>query len=1133
MSMKKSAAWRSRASLGLIVLIALLAMVPPVLRAQEITGGITGTVTDPSGAVIPKAKVTATDVQRGTTWPAETDSAGLYNFPRLPVGQYTVKVEAQGFATAVKPQFELQMNQIARIDFQMQLGATAQEVEVTAAPPLLQTDTMQVGLVTSGNFNENLPLATRNFIQLTLLTPGVTTVDPSSFTNGERTPSDVGGGRPYVNGNREEANNFLLNGIDNNQVSDNLTSYQPNVDAIEEFNVITNNAPAQYGQFQGGVISVTMKSGTDQYHGDAFEFLRNDVLNANNWGNNWAGIPKTAVRWNTFGGTFGGPIKKDKLFFFVDYDAERLDTPTSAAAYTVETPAERMGDYSALLNLSSPVQLYSPCASLTGPCTAPANPSLPRQPYPGNIVTNTIDPVTSALYSSGYYPTPTNTNSIDNAFYFTRTYTNNDQGDVKIDYILNDKNHIWGSYTQGFQQKPITDSVLLLGQSFNNSPLHTGVIDWTHTFSPALVMDAKFGVNRIYLNNGAIVSGLGDFATKLGIANGNPRGAGFPAIEFSSLTSNFGASDVDELFADTTVEPIVDFIWTHNRHVIHMGFQAMRHDINNYYSGNNGRDGFLAYTGQYTGGPNPASPVSGGLADADFYLGLPNQIGLGISGGTWGQRSWVFAPYVQDDWRVTPNLTLNLGLRWEYNQPWYEVFNRQANFALIGGTEYFAGQSCPYSDCRALYNQDYRDWEPRLGFAYSPSFLGKSTVLRGAYTISSFLEGTGTNLRLPLNPPFQTETEATYVGITAPYTAYFPGSTTDQGFSNLTAPSNPFAGAVLRVWDPNVQPAITEQWNFSIEHQFPSHMLLSVGYVGQHGTHLMVPTNYEQGRIPGEAGCPASTIGVCDSLFLNPTLVNETAYAGGTASNGKQTYDALQVSLSKHLSQGLELQLSYTYQKGLTNNIGYYGQGGQASTAGWYAQDIYNMKAEWGPTYFNDTQLLTFSYVYQLPFGGGKKFGSSWNPVTKGVLGNWQLTGIYTAHTGFPMTVYGNDASGTFSFAPRANCTGSNTYTHGVGPGTTWFNTSVFAQPSAGTFGSCANGTVIGPGLNTWDFGIGKQFPITESKRLEFRAEFINFTNTPIFNSPGLMNVNSTPGFGEITSSQGERNIQFALKFYF
>ena len=1129
--MKELMAWKSNSSLRLgFLLYALWALTPAMLPAQEISGAITGTVTDPSGAVIPKAKVTATDALRGTVWPTESDSAGLYNFPRLPVGRYTVKVEAQGFATSVKPEFELQMNQIARIDFQLPLGATAQEIQVTSAPPLLQSDTMQVGLVTSGNLNENLPLATRNFIQLTLLTPGVTTVDPSSFIDGQRTG---GGGRPYVNGNREEANNFLLDGVDNNQVSDNLTSYQPNVDAIEEFNVITNNAPAQYGQFQGGVISVTLKSGTDQYHGDVFEFMRNDVLNANNWGNNWAGVPKPAVRWNTFGGTLGGPIKKGKLFFFADYDAKRLDTPTSAVAYTVETPAERMGDYSALLNLATPVQLYSPCASLTGPCTAPANPSLPRQPYPGNIVTNTIDPVAAALYSSGAYPLPSNTNTQYNAYYFTRTFTNNDQGDLKVDYMLNDKNHIWGSYSQGFQQIPATNSVLLLGQSFDNSPFHLGVIDWTHTFSPTLVMDAKMGANRIYLNNGAIVSGLGDFATKLGIADGNPRGAGMPSLAFTnSLTSNLGSSDVEELFADTTVEQIVDFIWTHNRHVVHMGFQAMRHDINNYYSGNNGRDGFLAYTGQYTGGPNPASPVSSGYSDADFYLGLPEQIGLGINGGTWGQRSWVLAPYIQDDWRVTPQLTLNVGLRWEYNQPWYEVYNRQANFALIGGTEYFAGQSCPYNDCRALYNQDYRDWEPRLGFAYSPAFLGKSTVLRGAYTISSFMEGTGTNLRLPLNPPFQSETEANYTGVAAPFTAYFPGSTTDQGFSTVSAPANPFSNAVLRVWDPNVQPAITEQWNFALEHQFPSQMLLSVGYVGQHGTHLMVPTNYEQGRIPGEAGCPSSTVGVCNSLYLNSTLVNETAYAGGTASNGKQTYDALQVSLSKHMTQGLEFQLSYTYQKGMTNNIGYYGQGGQASTGGWYSEDIYNMKAEWGPTYFNDTQLLTLSYVYQLPFGAGKKYGSSWNAATKGVLGNWQLSGIYSAHTGFPMTVYATDLSGTYSFAPRANCTGPVTYTHGVGPDTTWFNTSPFAQPAAGTFGNCANGTVIGPGLDTWDFGIGKRFPVTESKHVEFRAEFINFLNHPIFNSPAFMNVNSTP-FGEITSSQGERNIQFALKFYF
>lgn len=1116
-----------------IVFFGALLATPRIALTQEITGAITGAVTDPSGAAVPNASVTATNVQMGTTWPTQTNSAGVYNLPRLPIGQYTVKVEAKGFKTLVHPAFQLQMNQIARIDVKLTVGAVTQTISVTAAPPLLQTDTMQVGLVTSANFNENLPLATRNFIQLTLLTPGATTVDPSSFTNGQRTG---GGGRPYINGNREEANDFLLNGIDNNQISDNLTAYQPSTDAIQEFDVITNNAPAQYGQFQGGAISVTLKSGTDQYHGDAFEFLRNSGLDANAWSNNWnvPHIPTPGLRWNTFGGTFGGPVPfvKHKLFFFADYQGERLDSPPAISAWTVMTPAEQAGDFSQLLSLSTPIQLYSPCASLTGPCTRPATPGAVRLPYPGDIITNTIDPVAGKIFTSGDYPSPVGSGLLNNAFNTSHTATDVDQGDLKVDYIVNDKNHIWGSYSDSFQQIPSTNSVLLLSQGFNNSPFHAGVLDWTRTFSPSLVMDAKMGLNRIYLHNGNVVTGLGNFAQSIGIADGNIHGEGLGGINFntSAFATSLGTPDYEELFADTTWEPTVDFMWTHDRHSFHFGFEAMRHDINTFYAGNNGKYGQLNYNGQYTDGPNPANPVSPGLAEADFYLGLPQNVELGINGATWGQRQWVYAPYAQDDWRVTDHLTLNLGLRWEYNQPWYEAFNRQANFGLISGTEYIAGQgNCPYTTCRGLYNAFYRDWEPRIGFAYSPSELGKSTVFRGAYTISSFLEGTGTNLRLPLNPPFQTELASIYNTGTQ---LYFPGSTTDQGYSVLTASTNPLAGALIRLWDPNVQPALVQQWNFSVEHQFPGQMLLSVGYVGQHGTQLMIPMPYLQKRLPGLAGCPATATAPCNSPYLsgNPTLQSEISQISGTASMADQAYDALQTSLTKHLTQGLEFQLSYTYSKGMSNNIGYYGQGGQAGTEGWYPQDLYDMVAEWGPSYFSATHNFTASYTYQLPFGSGKHFGSNANPVVKAVLGNWQLSGIFTYHTGFPLTIYANDLSGTNSRGFRADCIAPNTYPHGVGPGTTWFGTASFAQPAAGTFGSCANGTVIGPGLTDWDAGFHKDFPFGESRRLEFRAEFINFTNTPIFNSP---NINLGATLGQVLSSQYQRTIQLALKLYF
>ncbi|MGH9407442.1 MAG: carboxypeptidase regulatory-like domain-containing protein [Terriglobia bacterium] len=1148
------------ATRSLLIVLALLMgaflLAPRSGVAQEITGGITGTVTDASGAAVPNAHVTATDTLRGTVWPTETNSAGVYNFPRLPTGQYTLKVEAQGFASAAHPAFELQMNQVARVDIQLKVGTMTQTVSVSAAPPLLQTDTMQVGLVTSSNFNVNLPLATRNYIQLTLLTPGVTTTDPSSFENGQRTG---GGGRPYVNGNREEGNDFLLNGIDNNQISDNLTSYQPSVDAVQEFNVVTNNAPAQYGQFQGGVVSVTIKSGTDQYHGDAFEFVRNNIFNANNWGRNWNHLPIPPMRWNEFGGTVGGPIRKDKLFFFADYQGERLDNPTSQQVATVMTPAERTGDFSQLLSpggttgLTKAIQLYNPCASMSGPCTAPANPAAVRQAFANNQIPITmIDPVAAKLFSSGKYPAPVNSNFINNALYSARSYTDTDQGDAKVDYVVNNKNHLWGSYSQSFQQIPSVNNFPLFGQSFNNSPFHAGVIDWTHTFSPTLVMDAKMGVNRIYLNNGASTAALGTFGTQLGIGDANVHGPGLLALNFSSSTSNLGSSDSEELFADTTLEPTVDFILTHNRHVIHMGFEAMRHDVNTYYAGNNGKFGLLDYSGQYTGGPDPTGEVSPGYADGDFFLGLPNTVGLGVSAGTWGQRSWVYAPYVQDDWRVTQNLTLNLGLRWEYNQPWYEVFNRQGNFGPISGIEEFPTSSvegvCPAllgsSNCavgssKALYNAYWADWEPRVGFAWQPGFLGKTTVLRGAYTISSFLEGTGTNLRLPLNPPFQSEFENDY---TTGIQTYYPGSTTDQGLSVLANPTNPYANTNIRLWDPGVQPAIVEQWNLSIEHQLPGDTLVSIGYLGQHGTHLMVPMPYFQRRLVGEAGCTSanavnlngSPILTCGSPFLSgdPALYNAIGQISGTASNGDQAYDALQASLTKHLTHGLEVQLSYAYSKAMTNAIGYYGQGGQSASNSAYFQNLYNMRSEWGPTYFDATNNLSGSYTYQLPVGSGRRFGSHMNRIADSLIGGWTVSGIVSERSGFALTVTGPDNSGTKSRGAKANCLGYVPYFHGVGLGTTWFGTFPFSRAATGTFGNCANGTLRGPGLSDWDAGVFKSFKFSESKSLEFRSEFINFTNTPAFGPPNRSVTSSA--FGELTGALNtSRNVQFALKFLF
>src|SRR5260370_8569247 len=349
---------------------------------QEVTASITGTVTDPRGAALPGATVTATSQERGQTYGTVTNDSGLYRIAELPVGTYAVKVEKSGFSLASYPAFVLTLNQVARVDVAMKVGQTSETVEVSGSAPVLATDTTQVDTVINAATNDNLPLASRNYVQLTLLAPGAVSTDPSSFNNGNNTGGY--GGRPLINGNREQANNFMLDGMDNNQVSDNLLGYTPAPDAIQEFNLITNNAPAEFGNFEGGIVNATIKSGTNAFHGDVWEFFRNDKLNAKTWANRVTNnpIPKAALRWNMFGGTFGGPIIKNRLFFFADFQDQRFDIPSSSGANSVFTAAERGGDFGALFQggfskgvCTGPGQLYKPCASFTAPCTPSSTPS--------------------------------------------------------------------------------------------------------------------------------------------------------------------------------------------------------------------------------------------------------------------------------------------------------------------------------------------------------------------------------------------------------------------------------------------------------------------------------------------------------------------------------------------------------------------------------------------------------------------------------------------------------------------------------------------------------------------------------------------------------------------------------------
>ncbi len=744
----------NRPLIGIIALALIVVLAPAPACAQEVTATISGIVTDPSNASVVGAKVTAKDMDRGTTASTTTNGDGFYNFPRLPVGRYEVRVENAGFQAAVQSDITLQLNQNAKLDFQLSVGNVNQTVEVTAAAPLLQTQSTQLGTVIDARTIASSALPTRNYVQLTLLAPGAVHPNPQNFGTGQTTGV---GARPFINGNREQSNNFILDGADNNQVSDDTVGYAPSPDAIQEFNLITQNASAEFGNFMGGIVSASIKAGSNEFHGDVFEFFRNDKLNANQWSNNLIGAKRPILRWNEFGGVIGGPIKRNKLFFFADYQAERLVTPSSGA-FTVLTPLERQGNFSELL--SQNITIKDPVSG---------------NPYPNNVIPQAqLSKAALAIVNSQYYPLPTNGNLVSNQIQNTASSTTADQGDGRIDWNVSDKDRVYGRYSQSALDFPSVRSQPLTYNSFNTNPTHNGVLDWTRTVSPSLVNDARVGVNYVVINNGSAPSTLPNLNQQAGIP-------GVPSNELAGMSfttndfiSGFGTSNVYQLFADAVIQYEDTAILTKGAHTMHFGFQGWRQRIDTFYSGNNGLNGTFTFNGRFSG-----------RAESDFLLGLPVTVGTGTSGGTWGQRANIFAGYFQDDWRAASNLVLNLGLRYEIHTPWVEVHDRETNFGLFSGAIEQPGQN---GNSRALYNtyNGVGNWQPRIGLAWTPG--GGKTVIRTAYTLSTYLEGTGTNLRPTINPPFSSEHTGDYTSLA------YPASTLDQGYPPVLGAGHLHAG---------------------------------------------------------------------------------------------------------------------------------------------------------------------------------------------------------------------------------------------------------------------------------------------------------------------------------------------------
>jgi hypothetical protein len=1140
------------ATLLAALLLAVLAILTPV-QAQETTGAINGTITDPSGAPIVGATVTAADVARGTDFPTQTNNDGAYYLTHLPVGRYALKVEAKGFQTATKPAFDLVLDQVARVDVQMTVGAMSQTVEVQGLAPLLQTETTELGTHIDNVVTENIPLITGNYNELTLLTPGATSTNPGAFTSGQNTFQI---GRPYINGNREQTNNYILDGIDNNQNDNNEVAYSPSTEAIQEFNLIAQNPSAEFGNFLGGIVNTTVKSGTNSYHGEAFEFFRNDALDANQWS---AGLttpvtPKAALRYNRFGGTFGGPIIKNRLFFFVDYEGQRMDSP-STQSVIVLSQAERAGNFGELCPAgfngagvctslaAGNTQLYAPGASISP--TA-------RVPIPFNNLTAaglTLSNAATNIVNSPFYPAATSGNTL---FYQQRIINNADQGDLKIDWTPNGNDRIFGRYSQQSVRNPTTETYLLASNGITNFsyPLKNGVVGWTRTIDPSLINDFRAGFSYFPVSQGFSNATGQNLPMQFGIP-GSPS-TFLPAIGglfggVGTLANNLGQFNT---FADTVFQIGDSIVKTHGNHEFHAGIQFNNYRDNFLFPGIEGLAGLFNFNGQYTANPTITTggvPLSNGSGLADFLLGLPNNLGIGAGTGNRHIRNNLWGVYGQDNWRIKSNLTINAGLRWELNTPRTPQDNNAVNYDLFGG-DIITSKINNQGLGPALYKQynGITNFQPRIGIAWQPGFI-KNTVVRAAYGVTSFNESNGVNNLLTANPPFQQANNVTY----AP-TTNLPVTTLDQGFTGFPtgctlalaqvfAPVC-FSGVTTHAFDVNIRPAVQQEWNLNVQHQFGNSTTVQLGYVGQNDQHLSNIIMLQQNQLN-----PDGTI--TPSPFLNSQLLALPGQRRLSLSNGIANYNALQATLQERLARGLQAQVNYTWSKCLSDTPGFFGQFGdnvstEAQTiSGWaFPQNPYNQIGDYGRCPQNIAQAFNGYVVYELPFGHGRRFGNDSNNVVNLIAGGWRVSSSFIFHTGFAQTIFASsDTSGTGGFSTRADCVPgvSGRVPMRFDPsdnGVTFLNPAAVTTPATGTFGNCSVGQFDGPGLKTGNISLAKDFNFTERQALQFRVDMVNFTNTPIFNFGQEFSGQHTAGasnYGEIFTSQGARNIQFVLKYSF
>jgi hypothetical protein len=1089
--------FRSQLWALLLALLVSVSIRPAV--AQVLYGSVVGAVTDATGGVVPNANVTITNEQTGVSKDGTTDTSGRYSFVNVLPGKYDLKVTAPGFRSFTQTGFDIRPVEVDRVDVKLEVGQVTEQVTVQGAAEALQTEKADTHGVIETKEITSLPLSSyRNYQTLINLVPGST---PAAFQN---SITDTPGRalQTHINGGNAQTNITRIDGATSVNVwLPHHVGYVVPEEAIDVVNITTGSADAEQGMAGTASITLVTKSGTNALHGSAYEFHDDQHLKARNFFQA-ANTAKPLSIYNNYGGTLGGPIKKNKLFYFVSFDGTG-QRQASPGFYTVPTDAQRVGNFSA-----SPTPIYDP---QTG------NPDgTGRTPFAGNIIpVNRISSIAQTL--QGYYPEPNIAGAVTNNYFASggpildRKYL-----DIKMNFNQSDKESIWGKYGRMWATSGGTAVFGIAGgpglpgsdPGLGDTLIQVITLGHTRTITPNLLLDGVVGYER----QGQHVT-PNDFGTnygqKFGIPNTNgsdPLQSGFPNISISNYTG-FGVPNwmplqrIEESYTHSD-----NLTWTKGAHELRFGFDLVRHHLNHWQPeiGNFGPRGGLGFDGRATALNGGAAPNQFN-AYSMFLLGLSNDAEKSLEYILATGREWQFGWYARDRWQVTKNLTVNIGLRYEY----YPLMSR-AGYGIerldpSTNQIYMGGRGNVPMD--AGISVSHTLFAPRVGLAYR---MGDKTVLRTGYGIN-------------YDPiPFSRPLRGWYpIVVNQAFTAsngYNWGTTLSQGVPNTQGPDLS-TGVVslpgnVSERSPNsyIHRGYVQSWNFTLERQLPLGLVSSVGYVGQHSVHLLADYDIN-------AGYPGSgTTGLPYYAAFGRTVPTQM-WDGYLSSN----YHSLQVAVNRSFSKGLMVKGAYTY----SHAIDYTDDDGWASVNWNWAPMFQRNRATAG---FDRTHVFQLGWIFEFPFGKGKKWAQ--NGVAAAVLGNWQANGIMSAYTGTPFTVTSPGSSvNAPSNLQTANQVKSTVLRTGyVGPGTTFYDPSAFAQvTAANTFGTSGRNILRNPGVWNTDLDVTREFPIKEKLRLQFRAEFFNFANTSHFNGVASSDVTSG-SFMLINSSFGERQIRFALR---